>query len=236
LEISGKDVAFEQRGARQTATLIVQVVATDVAGRVLARDSRKLDFRVSVDRREQIGASRTRSVSSLDLKPGTYRIRAGVIDDQAHHFGVVAGDLDVPDYAKSRLALSGILLASRSTAHVPTLRDNAALFETRLPSPPTTQRAFDSDGGAELYAEAYGPLPGEPVDATVSILDSAGRLLSEEPRRIASQSRGLAGRLCYPIRAPLRLDRLQRGYYVVQLTTRASGAAEATRRLAFEIR
>jgi hypothetical protein len=128
-----------------------------------------------VDRRAQIGASRIRFVSSLNLKPGTYRIRAGVIDDKLHNYGVVAGDLDVPDYAKSRLALSGILLASRSSAHVPTLQDPAALLESRLPSPPTTQRAFDRDGGVELYAEAYGPSPGEPVDVTVSILDTPER-------------------------------------------------------------
>ena len=236
VEVYGDRIVFEQRGTRQTGSLTYQIVASDVSGKIIARDSRRLDFDLSPDRREQMGASRVRFFSTLDVKPGPYRLRAGVVDGKGQNYGVVVGDLDVPTYGKTRLVLSDILLATTSTRSIPTLREHAAMFESRLPSPPTTQRMFDRDGTGELYAEAYvSQGTQDSAIVTALIVDGAGRVVMEDRRTISEQSRGLTGGLGYAIRIPVPLHRLPRGDYAVQLTARASGG-ETTRRLLFEIR
>ena len=51
-------------------------------------------------------------VSELNLKPGTYRIRAAADNPRVGKTGSVFTDVDVPDFAKARLTMSGLALVS----------------------------------------------------------------------------------------------------------------------------
>jgi VWFA-related protein len=74
LEIGGDAIVFSERAGKMATSLQYRIVASDVTGRVVASESKSIEFHVSATRRDQMRDSRTRLVSSLDLLPGTYRL------------------------------------------------------------------------------------------------------------------------------------------------------------------
>ena len=74
---------------------------------------------------------------------------AGVVNRDSH--GVVAGDVDVPDYGKDRLSASSVLLTSTDSARTPVRREDFGPFEGRLTAAPTSRRAFGPREEIETY-------------------------------------------------------------------------------------
>jgi hypothetical protein len=74
-------------------------------------------------------------------------------------------DLDVPDFDKQSLALSGLVLTSSSAGFVPTA-GSAPLVKEVLPGPPTATRAFYPFDALALFMEIY---DGEKVAHTLDV-------------------------------------------------------------------
>lgn len=233
-EIAGEAVRFDVRDAQQMAVLDYRVAATDASGRILARDSRRLDFRLSDLRRDQVSRGSVRLISALDLKPGRYRLRAAVVDERRREHGVLAGDLEVPDVAKAPIVMSGVLLTS-TAVHTPVFRGDVKAFEDRLPMPPTTARTFARADGVEVYAEVYTREGVQPVEINASIYDLEGRRIREERPKPGARRAGLAGRPCLVIRLPLDVASLPVGGFLLELSGRVADS-RVSKQLVFDIR
>ena len=60
-----------------------------------------------------------RTLSMLNVPPGRYQIRVGASEATGKAVGTVPYDVEVPDYAKTPFALSGILITSSSASAYP---------------------------------------------------------------------------------------------------------------------
>lgn len=233
LEVGGDAIRFSEREGRLSASLQYRIVASDVAGRIVASDSKTLEFHVSAARRDQMRDSRTRLVSSLDLPPGTYRVRAAILDPGSGEHGLLTGDLDVPRYDRG-LSMSSVTIASLAGAHIPTMRDNLSLFESRLSGPPTSQRTFGQSDTLDAFTEVYSTAPADQVHATMSLLREHGSRVSEGPIR-PIREKGIGGVQCLRLRTRLPLAGLEPASYRLTLEAKTD-AMSIERSVSFVVR
>lgn len=119
-------------------------------------------------------------VSSLSLAPGRYQLRIGARLESDGSTGSIYYDLDVPDFSRSAVALSGLALSVS-----PGVTSTVADAMPWLPVRPTTARLFDRGDSVTAFARLY-PAPraasnpqrrpfvgAEPI--RVRVLDATGR-------------------------------------------------------------
>ncbi len=234
LEVDGGPLPFRPAGSRQEASLTYRVAAANVYGEAKAQDGRQVRLTLSDARRDQIQHARLRLVSHLDLEPGTYRLRAAVIEGERH--GVVVGDLDVPDYRKLPVTLSGPMMASAASAKAPVPREDFAAFDGRLPAVPTTRRRFSRSDSVEMYAEIHLREPSAPApDVAASLLSERGDIVASVAVTVGRPGKGLGGALTYPARASLRMTDLPVGPHVLEISASTARGERAVRRVAFAV-
>lgn len=154
---------------RVIENMAVLVNAYDMSG--TRRGSERLEGRIVI--RPLPGQDATYEVlSRLDLKPGRYELRIAAESSMHQKSGSVFYDVDVPDFAKAPLSLSGAVLSVTPGAAVAP-RDKLAPL---IPVVPTSKRDFGSDDQVSAFLRVYqfdrGPLA--PVDMAVTVLDEDG--------------------------------------------------------------
>ena len=176
-----------------------------------------------------------RILSEIELSPGRYQLR--VAAGSAFNAGSVVTDLEVPDFTKGPLVLSGVALTSAATSRVTTLRPHDPLAGV-LPAAPTAAREFEGMEPIALFAEVYDnrrpardqPLPA--IEVTASVLTDMGRVIrtvSAEPRSATTRKSGGQG---FTLTVPLDLPP---GDFVLAVDARA-GADATSRRIPIRLR
>jgi VWFA-related protein len=165
--------------------------------------------------------------SRLDLPPGRYQIRLAASSSMQGKSGSVFVDVDVPDFSKAALSMSGALL---SAAAGPTSAPKDKLASL-VPVVPTTRREFSGGDRIEAFARIY--QGGRKALATVTvssrIVDGLGATVFDTtetfgPDRFATD-RAAEYRLDLPI------ERLAPGMYllVVDAKTRTASSRRDVR-------
>jgi hypothetical protein len=152
--------------------------------------------------------------------------------------GTVRQMLDVPDFTKSPLQLSGLTLTSISAGRMLTANPDEQLKDV-LPSAPTAIRDFPRDDALALFAEVYDNQPTMPhrVAITSSILADDGRVVfTASDERSSDELQGKPGGYGYTRQIPLRA--LAPGRYVLRVEARTllANGATAVREVELRIR
>ena len=90
----------------------------------------------------------------VELPPGRYQLRVGVRESGAGEMGTVFYDLDVPDFTRGRLSMSGLLLTAPSAQRTFTVQADPIAAKL-LPGAATSRRTFTTSDVLSLYAEIY---------------------------------------------------------------------------------
>lgn len=90
-------------------------------------------------------------LAGVDLKPGRCSLRIGAFSGLSRKGGSVYADVDVPDFTKAPLSLSGVVLSS-SAAPLAAPKDGLAKL---LPVVPTTLREFRTGDTASVFLRVY---------------------------------------------------------------------------------
>jgi VWFA-related protein len=116
----------------------------------------------------------------ITLQPGRYQVRVGVREAGGGDVGTVFYDLDVPDFTKNDLSISGILLTAATAQFVPTPEPDQTLTKEMLPLPATSRREFIQGDTLALFSEIYDNMsPNKPHK-----VDIATRLIAEDGREV----------------------------------------------------
>lgn len=175
-------------------------------------DWQRQRFSVAVPRGAP-GQLRYEAVSTLNLQPGTYELRVAVRQEQGAVVGSVHTYVDVPDFDKDPLTLSGVVLHD---ANAPTATPAEALGGI-IDVAPTTRREFTSGQRIVALLRAYerrGDQPA-PVTVTFRVLDHQLREVFSEPMALAAERFAADGSA--ELRFNLPLDRLQPGAFVLRV-------------------
>ena len=83
-------------------------------------------------------------------------------------------DLDVPDFSKAGVSLSGIVVTSDAVGA--RLTGDIQFWEQLTPSPPTTAREFSAGDQVTAVTEVYtnGQKPGDRLDITTTVENASG--------------------------------------------------------------
>src|SRR5262249_25651530 len=142
---------FQTQGDARTSSLEVSYLATDATGKVHLgrRHTANLAMKGAASSKAE---QRVRLLSEFELPTGRYQLR--VAAGYAASAGSVLYDLEVPDFTKGPLVMSGVSLTSRAAGAATTLKPHDPLADV-LPGPFSALREFSSDDEIVLFAEVY---------------------------------------------------------------------------------
>lgn len=177
------------------------------------------------------GQLRYEAVSTLNLQPGTYELRVAVRHEQAGVVGSVHTYVDVPDFDKDPLTLSGVVLHD---ANAPTATPPEALGGV-IDVAPTTRREFTNVQQVSALVRAY-VRRGDPpagVEITFRVLDHQLREVLAQPMTVTAGRFAADGSA--EARFNLPLDRLQPGAFVLRVDAKRNSSS-AWRDVRFSVR
>jgi VWFA-related protein len=199
---------FALSGSRTAGVAIVLGVRQPVAFSVKPRtDPLQILLRAYDDRGRNVAADRLigqiaapadygrevryEVLSRLDLQPGRYQVRIAVEVRQGKSASVYC-DVDVPDFTKLPLSLSGVAITRRPGLTTGPTDKVASL----VPVVPTAEREFAGDQGAAAFLRVYQGGKGllAPVALAVTIRDGRDTIVFEkrETLDVTRFSRGRA--------------------------------------------
>jgi VWFA-related protein len=238
LEVQGQDLKFAQQNGLFTDDLEVSVVAVDRDAKIREGGRDVVQLRLRPQTHDVVSRAGVRISRRLELPPGQYQLRVGARDGGSGAVGSVHYEIDVPDFAKSPMSMSGLLLTSSSAAGTPSVNPDPDL-KAIMPAPPTAVRDFSRGDKLSLFTEVYDNQTSTPhrVAITASVIADDGKVLhaSADERRSEELQGGRGG---YGYTAAIDTSGFAPGRYVlrVQAETLLGKGPKATRELEFRIR
>jgi VWFA-related protein len=215
-EVLGRDMTLSAGDK-----LKVALTAVDATDKVRDSKTGNMTLNLRPETQARVTEAGVRVLSRLSLPPGRYQIRYAAHESGGNKVGSVLYDLEVPDFTKAPLSMSGLVLSSIAGSLVPTAAPDAEL-QAVLPGPPIAMRTFAQNDELALFAEIYDNEGSQPhkVDITTTITTDEGKVVFKtDDLRDSSELQGKRDRYLYPARIPLK--DLAPGSYVLQVAARS---------------
>ncbi len=223
-EFGSEALNLVQKQGRLVGDLAVALRPITAEGKLVAGQRHEMSLALKPETYEKTKTRGVRVVTEMMLAPGRYQLRVagGPTIGRA---GSVTYDLEIPNYAKEPLSMSGVAVTSSTAQETVTIWPGTARpLDSRLPSPMTAARTFWPEETVTLYTEVYeaGKKPTHPVDLKVDLRSDAGRVLSTFSAPHPAAEGGV-----FSFTAPIKLAGVAPGAYVIHLEATAAKATIA---------
>jgi hypothetical protein len=226
VEIAAGQFTYTEKNGQFANDLEIGFTAVDTKGKIHPGDRNTINLALKPDTLERVKANGFRVISAMDLPPGRYQMRVAAAESGGKA-GSVLYDLEIPDFYKQQLSMSGLAIAAASAGQTPTARSKDPLRDF-LPGPPTASREFARADELALFAEIYENAPGAPahkLDITTTVRADAGRVvLQNQEERSSTELKGGRGGYGYATRIPLR--DFEPGTYVIHVEAKSRTAPD----------
>jgi VWFA-related protein len=213
----------------------VRLVATDVSAKVLPQSRQAGTITIPANSRAAVERDGLHVLTKTELKPGRYQLRVAVGSQQRG--GSVLLDLDVPDFTKKDLAISGLVVrGSEKPAGV--FLPKGDPLEALGVRGPTTERLFTNSDAVSVYAEIYEAAGGKPrsIEVNAVLRGEAGQVIPVASATVSSDDLKKTGHMLR-VEPQLPLRELKPGRYVFSLEARSSaGGNPVTRSIPLRVR
>ncbi len=154
LIVPGSQIPFVKNNDRDKANIDIAGQVKNAQGIVVGtvRDNVKLALNSS----QQVQQKNIQYSTGFTLAPGTYHVKFAVRENETGHMGSFETDLRVPDFKKSPLKLSSIVLASQRDANPPK-REGTPLVRDGVEWIPNVPHVFRQDQHLYFLYEVYDP-------------------------------------------------------------------------------
>ena len=221
IEVDPSALRFQEGNGTFNEDLEFIVVPINASGKALDGTRDEAPLRLSARSHELIKAHGFRTVRRLDLPPGRYQLRVAGKSKNANLVGAVTYDLDVPDFSKAPLAMSGIALMTPSADRMPTPRPSQEFMDV-LPMAVTAIRDFPRSDTLFVFADVYTRQAGTPhaVQITTTVTSDAGAVVfTGTDERRTEEIKAKTGGFGHSVKIPL--SALAPGRYVLKIEARA---------------
>ncbi len=238
VEFHPAKLKFVERDGKFHGDLELHVLAVDGSGRMQEGGMTTVPLRLNEASHRAVVANGFRVTRRLTLPPGTYQLRVAAREINGGGVGTVRQTLDVPDFSKSPLQLSGIAITSPSASRMPTANPDEQLKGV-LPAPATAIRSFPRRDTLAIFAEVYDNQSSSPhrVAITSSVVADDGTVVfTASDERSSDELAGKKGGYGYTREIPLA--QFATGRYVLRIDARTllAGGATAAREVEFRVR
>jgi VWFA-related protein len=180
IEVDGNRLPFNQLpNGLSSNQLELSLFSLNDQGKAQQGVRTTMDLTLRPETAERVKAVGVRANPRLVMAPGRYQIRVGVRETLKGQAGTVFYDLQVPDFTKDPLMMSGLLLTAASAQLMPTPQPDPAVAKL-LPGPATSRREFSRNDMLALLTEIYDNNSSQQPRA----IDVSVRLLSEDNREV----------------------------------------------------
>ncbi|MEW6322871.1 MAG: VWA domain-containing protein [Acidobacteriota bacterium] len=215
--LAGPAIPLAEKNGTFHNELEVVASAVNQSGKIFGGDRHTINLTLKPDTAARARAAGIRVVTQLDLPPGRYQLRVAAREGNARRAGSVLYDLEVPDFTKEPLTMSGLALTSLSSGLVPTVRPKDPLA-TLLPGPLTSYREFGQNDELALFVEIYDNAVAQPhkVDIVATLKAEGGQTVFQtREERDSSELAGSSGGYGFAARIPL--SGVAPGLYVLRV-------------------
>ena len=232
VELSGRDLSLGEN-----SKVDISLMAIDSKSKIYGARNDSLTLNLKPETKARVEQSGVRVLNRLELPAGRYQVRVAARDTLKKVVGSVIYDLDVPDFYKETISVSGVALTSLAGASMMTARPDEDL-KTVLPASPIGLRTFPQNDELALFAEVYdnsGKAPHK-IDIITTVLTDEGKpVFKTEDERDSSDLKGGKGGYGYTTRVPL--SEIAPGTYVLNLEARSrlGNNTSATRQVQFQV-
>ena len=222
-ELSYSRSGLEEANGRFTDSIEYAVIAVDLKSGRVARVERDVAAMTLTPQPGLEGDTIAYGISTaLALLPGTYQIRATGVSKKLGKGGSVYLTIDVPDFSKPALAISGLILGEGRTA-VASSRALKALGTTgELPFQASLDREFARGGACRVYFELVRPDPTSSTAVNITLVDADDRPVRAIPLILSAADPGRVDR-------SLLLEGVAQGAYRVRVTALQASQPTVTR-------
>jgi VWFA-related protein len=225
-------------GGAYAEDLELIILPVNASGKPLDGARDKAPLRLGQRTYELARSNGLRMVRRLDLPVGRYQLHVAAKASNGNAVGGLAYDLDVPDFSKPALAMSGLTLMATSAARMLTPPPDKE-FNDVLPVPATALRDFPAGDTLSLYTEVYDNKAGTPhaVEIRTSVTADDGKVVfTAADQRRTQEINAKSGGFGHMVKIPL--TDYPPGRYVLRVDARAttSDGASAARELEFRVR
>jgi hypothetical protein len=232
VELNGRDLSLGTNSKVE-----ISFMAVDNKSKIFGARNDSLTLNLRPESKSRVEQTGVRVLNRVELPVGRYQLRVAARDTEKNLVGSVVYDLDVPDFYKQPIALSGLTITSMAGAAMMTARPDEQL-KAVLPAPPIALRTFPQNDELALFAEVYDNSGKNPhkVDIVTSVLTDEGKpVFKNEDQRDSSELQGASGGYGYSTRVPL--SDLAPGDYVlsVEARSRLGDNVSSTRQVQFRV-
>lgn len=232
IELNGRDLSLGTN-----SKVDISMMAIDNKGKIFGARNDGLTLNLRPESKARVEQTGVRVINRIDLPVGRYQLRAAARDSEKNVVGSVIFDLDVPDFYKLPISMSGVTVTSMAGSALMTAKADEQL-KAVLPAPPIAMRTFVQNDELAIFTEIYdnsGKAPHK-VDIVTSVLTDEGKpVFKVEDTRDSSDLGGAKGGYGYTTRVPL--SDLAPGLYVlnVDATSRLGNDNVANRQVQFRV-
>jgi VWFA-related protein len=223
VELSGRDLSMTANSSVELA-----VFAVDAKGKMKASSRETLALNLRPETRTRVEQSGIRMLSRFNVPPGIYQLRVAAHDLAGGALGSVLYDLEVPDFDKPPIVMSGLVLTSAASSMAPTAKPDADLRPV-LPGPPVASRSFPQNDQIAFFTDVYdNDLSAvHTVDITTTLTADEGRVVFKNAEeRSTADLAGKRGGFGYG--STLSLKDYAPGLYVLKVEARSRLGNNAT--------
>jgi VWFA-related protein len=218
IEMRGRDLQLAPN-----SKVDVAYVAVDTNGKMKQGNTDSVTWtNLKPETKARIEQTGLRVLNRLELAPGRYQLRVAVRDSNGGALGSLLYDLQVPDFYKAPLSISGLALTSRAGASAILTTKPDEQLKAVLPSPPVALRAFPLNDELSVFAEVYDNAASTPhkVDITTTVTsDDAKVVFKTNEERSSADLQGKGGGYGYTARIPM--GDLGAGTFVLKVEARS---------------
>jgi VWFA-related protein len=226
VELDGRALTLVERNGLMVGGVELSYLAIDGQNKIRPGEFHIGELALKPDAYDRVRQSGVRLLSEMHLPRGRFQIRVAV-GDRSGKSGSVVYDLDVPDFARAPLSMSGVSLTSKALSDVTTMRPKEPL-RGLLPGPITASREFPRGDVLTIFAEVY-----ESASKAAHTIDMLAELRTENGRtfgrvneqRRSTELQGKSGGYGLTAALPLNVDP---GRYVIHVEGRSSAGDRPT--------
>ena len=240
VQTSGKDLTFKQNNGVFSTKLSFSLGVFGKDGKSVFAERPDADLNLRPETHARVIKSGVRLMRQISVAPGRYQLRVAAQDSSKAKQGTAILDIDVPDFSKPDIALSGVALAANADPSVATGSAPEVLnFGGGLPGAPSTLRQFPANSEIAAFVEVYDnkPAPSHRLDVAATVKADDGRVVFAHNQEYSSDDlHGQPGGFGFSARIPM--TGWTPGVYVLTIsaTSRLSNQEPVSKVIQFEVR